>query len=631
MVRRSSEQASSAGPKAAKPDEKSAPAVVKRMVSSSTAKVMQQKLAKASAADSSDDEIPRMPPSKHHPQQDAKKVMGGKAPPAVLKHHHATGPKGSAATSSSLSAAANRAKGGHHSGSVSDLGGGSASDNTQKMKKKSIFSPENSSDSDDDDDDDDPPKTATQVPQQHKGGAKIKNVSKAAPVQIAHHKSSSSSSDGDSSSSNDGSSDDDDSNSNSSDSDSGDSSDSSPPTKKVAPTSKKAAINNKTPTKSGKRDSDLSDEENVKNPVRKLTRSSSTRKSKHLTGKGSNSDSDEQHRSDSKSPVKKATTGKTKNSNSAARRNDSKISSNNHVKALNQQQQVVTERRCPNEKCNSLGHLNGLFEKHFTIEACPMFHNVTHTETKAQLVDRKKREEERQRAVLAMEANKVGETRTVTESQRSYLQKIHDSRGKFKPAASVNGLGVAPFRDSEPNLNGCMSEYDLLMFRDAQALAAEKIETELKKYPPTRGTKFIQCGKFKMEVWYQSPYSEDVARLPKLFICEFCLRYQKSEVGMKRHAAKCVWRHPPGDEIYRKSKLSVWQVDGKRHKQYCQHLCLLAKFFLDYKTLWTEVEPFLFYVMTLADNEGCHTVGYFSKVGGKNAGKELKSAIFCCS
>lgn len=120
-------------------------------------------------------------------------------------------------------------------------------------------------------------------------------------------------------------------------------------------------------------------------------------------------------------------------------------------------------------------------------------------------------------------------------------------------------------------------------------------------------------GRHCMQVWYQSPYPDDATRLPKLYLCEFCLRYQKSEVGMKRHAAKCVWRHPPGDEIYRKGKLGVWQVDGKRHKQYCQHLCLLAKFFLDHKTLYYDVEPFLFYVMTLADSDGCHTVGYFSK------------------
>lgn len=50
---------------------------------------------------------------------------------------------------------------------------------------------------------------------------------------------------------------------------------------------------------------------------------------------------------------------------------------------------------------------------------------------------------------------------------------------------------------------------------------------------------------------------------------------------------------------------------------YCQNLCLLAKLFLDHKTLYYDVEPFLFYVMTEADNTGCHLVGYFSKVNRK--------------
>lgn len=66
--------------------------------------------------------------------------------------------------------------------------------------------------------------------------------------------------------------------------------------------------------------------------------------------------------------------------------------------------------------------------------------------------------------------------------------------------------------------------------------------------------------------------------------------------------------------FHRKDKIGVWEVDGKRYKQYCQNLCLLAKFFLDHKTLYYDVEPFLFYVMTIGDSEGCHTVGYFSKV-----------------
>ena len=68
-----------------------------------------------------------------------------------------------------------------------------------------------------------------------------------------------------------------------------------------------------------------------------------------------------------------------------------------------------------------------------------------------------------------------------------------------------------------------------------------------------------------------------------------------------------------GDEIYRKDKLSVFEVCGKKYKQYCQNLCLIAKSFLDHKTLYYDVEPFLFYVMTIADSDGCHIVGYFSK------------------
>lgn len=61
------------------------------------------------------------------------------------------------------------------------------------------------------------------------------------------------------------------------------------------------------------------------------------------------------------------------------------------------------------------------------------------------------------------------------------------------------------------------------------------------------------------------------------------------------------------------------QVDGNVSTIYCQNLCLLAKLFLDHKTLYYDVEPFLFYVLTQNDSKGCHLVGYFSKVrpGGR--------------
>jgi len=51
----------------------------------------------------------------------------------------------------------------------------------------------------------------------------------------------------------------------------------------------------------------------------------------------------------------------------------------------------------------------------------------------------------------------------------------------------------------------------------------------------------------------------------------------------------------------------------KRTKFTARILCLLAKLFLDHKTLYYDVEPFLFYIMTECDEQGCHMVGYFSK------------------
>ncbi|XP_062368365.1 histone acetyltransferase KAT8 isoform X4 [Cinclus cinclus] len=82
----------------------------------------------------------------------------------------------------------------------------------------------------------------------------------------------------------------------------------------------------------------------------------------------------------------------------------------------------------------------------------------------------------------------------------------------------------------------------------------------------------------------------------------------------KEHeAGQCQWRQPPGREIYRKGNISVYEVDGKDHKIYCQNLCLLAKLFLDHKTLYFDVEPFVFYLLTEVDRQGAHIVGYFSK------------------
>lgn len=91
------------------------------------------------------------------------------------------------------------------------------------------------------------------------------------------------------------------------------------------------------------------------------------------------------------------------------------------------------------------------------------------------------------------------------------------------------------------------------------------------------------------------------------------MKYMKSNFVANRHRLKCKVRHPPGDEIYRDDNISIFEVDGRKNKIYCQNLCLMAKMFLDHKTLYYDVEPFLFYIMTESDERGCHFVGYFSK------------------
>ncbi|XP_075238642.1 histone acetyltransferase enoki mushroom isoform X1 [Lycorma delicatula] len=123
----------------------------------------------------------------------------------------------------------------------------------------------------------------------------------------------------------------------------------------------------------------------------------------------------------------------------------------------------------------------------------------------------------------------------------------------------------------------------------------------------------IEFGKYEIQTWYSSPFPQEYARLPKLFLCEFCLKYTKSKAVLERHQEKCTWRHPPATEIYRHNDLSVFEVDGNVNKIYCQNLCLLAKLFLDHKTLYYDVEPFLFYVLTKNDIKGNHLIGYFSK------------------
>lgn len=137
------------------------------------------------------------------------------------------------------------------------------------------------------------------------------------------------------------------------------------------------------------------------------------------------------------------------------------------------------------------------------------------------------------------------------------------------------------------------------------------LEREHEEATKVKNIEKIVIGKWQVETWYYSPFPAAYCDLETLYVCEYCLSYMKSFKTYKHHV--CSHRHPPGKEIYRHEDVSVYEIDGKEHRAYCQKLCLLAKLFLDHKTLYFETTPFLFYVVTKVDSEGAHIVGYFSK------------------
>lgn len=169
----------------------------------------------------------------------------------------------------------------------------------------------------------------------------------------------------------------------------------------------------------------------------------------------------------------------------------------------------------------------------------------------------------------------------------------------------------------------------------------QHLEKEHQEKTRVKNVARVELGRYELDTWYYSPYPEPYASCDKLYICEYTLKYFRKQKALLRHLAKCSLRHPPGDEIYRSPPppasdptyvggavcnppISMFEVDGKKAKVYCQNLCLLSKLFLDHKTLYYDVDPFLFYVLCERDADGAHhPVGYFSKEKASAEGNNL--------
>lgn len=150
-----------------------------------------------------------------------------------------------------------------------------------------------------------------------------------------------------------------------------------------------------------------------------------------------------------------------------------------------------------------MGHLGGSFEKHFTQEACPLYHNVSIEETKRRREIRLRDEDERQKSSISHDPMSTEQTA----DQKQYQIDIEEMRAQFVPRPAALKIKTETDADDvtqnhkelakddssksrEPSLDGLACDYDMQLFLQAQAIASEKIETDLMKYPAERGTKY---------------------------------------------------------------------------------------------------------------------------------------------
>ncbi|KAJ8611283.1 hypothetical protein CTAYLR_004155 [Chrysophaeum taylorii] len=143
---------------------------------------------------------------------------------------------------------------------------------------------------------------------------------------------------------------------------------------------------------------------------------------------------------------------------------------------------------------------------------------------------------------------------------------------------------------------------------------AERLEAAREKMTRVKNVPALVFSDWEVETWYWSPFPEKYHG-SKLYVCDFTLRYAARKCDVVEHARTYDGpRHPPGARVYEGSDgISLWEVRGKDQRLYCQNLCLIAKLFLDHKTLYYDVDPFVFYVLTENGGNGERVLGYFSK------------------
>lgn len=102
--------------------------------------------------------------------------------------------------------------------------------------------------------------------------------------------------------------------------------------------------------------------------------------------------------------------------------------------------------------------------------------------------------------------------------------------------------------------------------------------------------------------------------IEKLCFCPYCFKYTDNTSEIQRHCQGCPYKSKlPGKVMYFDGEVTIRKVKGCRHKLFCQCMCVLAKFFLDNKSIFFNLEYYDFYVIYQMMDGYLTPMGFFSQ------------------
>lgn len=101
----------------------------------------------------------------------------------------------------------------------------------------------------------------------------------------------------------------------------------------------------------------------------------------------------------------------------------------------------------------------------------------------------------------------------------------------------------------------------------------------------------IELNHHSIEIIDKKPW------LDILYVCPFCFKFTDVKLEWEQHMNCCRFKSSlPGKVMYNDGELIIRKVRGVDHKLFCQCMCLMAKFFLDNKSIFYDLDYFDFYV-----------------------------------